>query len=199
MAAKRTDAVLVVSEQGDLIGILTDKDITFRVVAEGLAVRSTRVADVMTKDPIAVDETGNRNEALNIMVSRRFRHLPVISDPADDEYDQQLPIGLLDITKCVFERLDDLERKVNEDQSIINAMEVLERRGTMNADRIDSMRTEHECPDIASVLTKGGKAFGDFASISVKSSVKDAAIAMKAAHGTAVLVTGAIFINGRYP
>jgi CBS domain len=181
--------------------ILTDKDIAFRVVAEGLSVRSTRVADVMTKDPIAVDETGNRNEALNIMVSRRFRHLPVISDPADDEYEQQLPIGLLDsiddqlilVTKCVFERLDDLERKVNEDQSIINAMEVLERRGTMNADRIDSMRTEHECPDVASVLTKGNKPFGDFASISVKSSVRDAAIVMKAAHGTAVLVTGNVY------
>ncbi|KAJ3255076.1 hypothetical protein HK103_006619 [Boothiomyces macroporosus] len=188
MAAKRIDAVLVVSEQGDLVGILTDKDIAFRVVAEGLDVRTTVVSDVMTADPIAVYDKGSRNEALNIMVSRRFRHLPVISD-GDDEEGQSV-VGLLDITKCVFERLDDLERKVNEDQSIISAMDVLERRGTVNSDRIDTLRNEHECPDVASVIAKVNQEFGDFPGVSVKSSVRDAAKAMKSYHGTAVLVTG---------
>ncbi|KAJ3271848.1 hypothetical protein HDV01_006133 [Terramyces sp. JEL0728] len=188
MAAKRIDAVLVVSEQGDLVGILTDKDIAFRVVADGLDVRTTVVSDVMTADPIAVYDKGSRNEALNIMVSRRFRHLPVISD-GDDEEGQSV-VGLLDITKCVFERLDDLERKVNEDQSIISAMDVLERRGTVNSDRIDTLRNEHECPDVASVIAKVNQEFGDFPGVSVKSSVRDAAKAMKSYHGTAVLVTG---------
>jgi CBS domain-containing protein len=192
MAAKRTDAVLAVNENGDLVGILTDKDIAFRVVAEGLDVRMTSVQDVMTKDPIAVFDKGNRNEALNIMISRRFRHLPVITD-GEDEIEEQPAgtsvVGLLDITKCVFERLDDLERKVLEDQSIISAMEVLERRGTVNSDRVDHLRIEHECPDIASVLKKGEHP-GDFPSISVKGSVRDAAKTMKLYHSTAVLVLG---------
>ncbi|KAJ3359521.1 hypothetical protein HDU91_004899 [Kappamyces sp. JEL0680] len=193
MAAKRSDAVLVLDEKGDLRGILTDKDIAFRVVAEGLDVRTTAVSAVMTAEPIYVFDQGSRNEALNIMISRKFRHLPVLRE--DDDYDSEYTsasnvVGLLDITKCVFERLDDLERKVYEDQSIINAMEVLERRGNMNADKIDTMRTEHECPNIGSVLEKNGKHVGDFPSIGIKASVREAARVMKQFHGTAVLVTG---------
>lgn len=69
-------------------------------------------------------------------------------------------------------------------------MDVLERRGNMNPEKIDTMRTEHECPDIASVIVKGGKKLGDFPSIAVKSSVHEAARVMKQFHSTAVLVTG---------
>ena len=111
------------------MGILTDKDIAFRVVAEGLDVRSATVAQVMTANPIFVYDKGSRNEALNIMISRKFRHLPVMTEVDEYEEDSTFAsqvIGLLDITKCVFERLDDLEKKVLEDQSIMTAMEVLE-------------------------------------------------------------------------
>lgn len=175
------------------MGILTDKDIAFRVVAEGLDLRSTSVSQVMTAKPIFVYDKGSRNEALNIMISRQFRHLPVMSDVDEYEGDsssQSQVVGLLDITKCVFERLDDLERKVMEDQSIMTAMEVLERRGNMNPEKIDTMRTEHECPDIASVINKSGKKLGDFPSVDARSSVREAARIMKSFHSTAVLVTG---------
>jgi CBS domain-containing protein len=192
MAAKRCDAVLAVNQNGNLVGILTDKDIAFRVVAEGLDIRTTSVQDVMTPDPIAVHDHGSRNEALNIMISRRFRHLPVISDGDLDENEDggTSVVGLLDITKCVFERLEDLERKVNEDQSIISAMEVLERRGSVNADRVDTMRNEHECPTISSLLKKINNERGSFPAIPVKCSVKDAAKMMKLYHSTAVLAQG---------
>lgn len=175
------------------MGILTDKDIAFRVVAEGLDVRSATVAQVMTANPIFVYDKGSRNEALNIMISRKFRHLPVMTEVDEYEEDSTFAsqvIGLLDITKCVFERLDDLERKVLEDQSIMTAMEVLERRGNMNPDKIDTMRTEHECPDIASVINKSERKLGEFPSVGVKASVREAARTMKQYHSTAVLVTG---------
>jgi CBS domain-containing protein len=190
MAAKRTDAVLAVSENGELVGILTDKDIAFRVVAQQLDVRNTTVKDVMTANPMTVYDKGSRNEALNIMISRRFRHLPVIRDEFEDGATSV--VGLLDITKCVFERLDDLEKKVNEDASIINAMEVLERRGNMHSDRVVTLRNEHECPDIASVMKKNESSDGEnsFPSVSVKASVREAAQVMKNFHSTAVLVCG---------
>ena len=184
MAAKRTDAVLAVGENGELVGILTDKDIVFRVVAEQLSVQTTRVKDVMTPKPMTVYDQGNRNEALNIMISRKFRHLPVIRDEREVDGTTSV-VGLLDITKCVFERLDDLERKVNEDQSIINAMEVLERRGTVNSDRVSTLRNEHGCPEISSLMKAG-----EFPKISIKASVREAAQVMKQHHSTAVLVTG---------
>ncbi|KNC96179.1 uncharacterized protein SPPG_08334 [Spizellomyces punctatus DAOM BR117] len=203
MAAKRADAVLAVNEEGALVGILTDKDIAYRVVAEGLDVRATLVSAVMTRNPISVYDKGNRNEALNIMVSRRFRHLPVISDglggPDDDLDDDTLSemgagtsvVGLLDITKCVFERLDDLERKVSEDQNIINAMETLERRGSVASEHVGLVRQQHGCPDVGTVLSQMNVEHVDdiVPEIGIKATVRDAARVMKANHQTAVLVS----------
>ncbi|KAI9091112.1 hypothetical protein DFS34DRAFT_635870 [Phlyctochytrium arcticum] len=203
MAAKRADAVLAVNEEGALVGILTDKDIAYRVVAEGLDVRATLVSAVMTRNPISVYDKGNRNEALNIMVSRRFRHLPVISDGAsaqDEDMDDDnisgmgagtSVVGLLDITKCVFERIDDLERKVNEDENIINAMEALERRGSVASEHVGLMRQQHGCPDVGTVLSQMNvdNIDDDVPGIGVKATVRDAARVMASNHQTAVLVS----------
>ncbi|TPX62265.1 hypothetical protein PhCBS80983_g00496 [Powellomyces hirtus] len=203
MAAKRTDAVLVVNNEGGLCGILTDKDIAYRVVAPGLDVRTTLVSSVMTKEPISVYDKGNRNEALSVMVSRRFRHLPVISDsndPGEDDGDDDPSfeagtstsvVGLLDITKCVFERLDDLERKVNEDENIISAMEALERRGSVASDHVGLMRSQHGCPDVGTILSQMDIEHMDsmVPEISIKATVRDAAKAMKENNQTAVLVS----------
>ena len=203
MAAKRTDAVLVVNDEGSLVGILTDKDIAYRVVAEGLDIRTTTVNAVMTPEPISVLDRGSRNEALNIMVSKRFRHLPVISDKnlnedeEDDEFNATSVVGLLDITKCVFERLEDLERKTMEDMNIMSAMEVLERRGAVASEHVGALRLQHGCPDIGYVISQieAGRQPMESHSIvpevSIKANVRDAAKAMKASHGTAVLVMSA--------
>ncbi|TPX73644.1 hypothetical protein CcCBS67573_g05085 [Chytriomyces confervae] len=197
MAAKRADAVLVVNEEGQLSGILTDKDIAFRVVAEGLDLRSTTVSQCMTRNPVAVLDKGPRNEALSVMVSRRFRHLPVISAEEDDahleggsEIDSTAAtstnvVGLLDITKCVFDRLDDLEKKVLEDANIVAAMEALERRGHLDTEQVGLVRSQHGCPDLHSILTKQG---GEVPEVSIKATVRDAAKVMKQNHQTAVLV-----------
>ncbi|KAJ3229250.1 hypothetical protein HDU81_005515 [Chytriomyces hyalinus] len=197
MAAKRADAVLVVNEEGQLSGILTDKDIAFRVVAEGLDLRSTTVSQCMTRNPVAVLDKGPRNEALSVMVSRRFRHLPVISAEEDDalmeggsEIDSTAAtstnvVGLLDITKCVFDRLDDLEKKVLEDANIVAAMEALERRGHLDTEQVGLVRSQHGCPDLHSILSKQG---GEMPEVSIRATVRDAAKMMKQCHQTAVLV-----------
>ncbi|KAJ3237005.1 hypothetical protein HDU78_004296 [Chytriomyces hyalinus] len=196
MAAKRADAVLVVNEEGQLSGILTDKDIAFRVVAEGLDLRSTTVSQCMTRNPVAVLDKGPRNEALSVMVSRRFRHLPVISAEEDDghmegsEIDSTAAtstnvVGLLDITKCVFDRLDDLEKKVLEDANIVAAMEALERRGHLDVEQVGLVRSQHGCPDLHSILTKQG---GEMPEVGIRATVRDAAKVMKQCHQTAVLV-----------
>ncbi|KAI8848269.1 hypothetical protein BC829DRAFT_425517 [Chytridium lagenaria] len=167
MAAKRADAVLAVTEEGQLSGILTDKDIAYRVVAEGLDSRTTTVAQVMTRNPFL-------NEALGIMVSRRFRHLPVIA--ANEEDEEDFDDGGTNVVVCV-ERLDDLERKV------------LERRGTVNSDHVDVIKSQHGCPDLASVLSRTNA--DDVPEVGVKASVRDAARVMKDYHQTAILVLSA--------
>src|ERR1700681_197773 len=54
MANKNVGAVVVI-ENGRLVGIFTERDIAFRVVARGLDAQTTRLADVMTPAPDTVD------------------------------------------------------------------------------------------------------------------------------------------------
>ncbi|TPX38957.1 hypothetical protein SeMB42_g03277 [Synchytrium endobioticum] len=193
MASKRSDAVLALDDHGQLTGILTDKDVAYRAVAEGLDLRTTLIKDVMTKNPTSVTAESGRNEALNIMVERRFRHLPVVNHitDVDDEYDDDATtdprievVGLLDITKCVFERLDDLEKKVLEDQNIVNAMEALNRRGNVGSDRVGAVLQGLGPPDVATVLA----GIGHVPEVGPRATIREVARVMKQTHQTAVLV-----------
>ena len=60
LASKRCDATLVMGPglHGGLAGILTDVDVTRRVVAQNLDVGGTCVEEVMTKSPTCVTMTG---------------------------------------------------------------------------------------------------------------------------------------------
>jgi|SRR6266700_1666805 len=79
MADKNVGAVMVVEDKR-LIGIFTERDIVFRVVARGLDAQMTRLADVMTPAPDTVDPDKPFGYALLVMHERGFRHLPVIQD-----------------------------------------------------------------------------------------------------------------------
>ncbi len=79
MARRRVGAVLVV-EGEQLVGIFTERDIAFRVVARGLDAQTTRLADVMTPAPETVDPDKPFGYALLRMQERGFRHLPVVRE-----------------------------------------------------------------------------------------------------------------------
>ena len=79
MANKNVGAVMVV-EDDRLVGIFTERDVVFRVVARGLDAQATRLADVMTRAPDTVDPDKPFGYALLMMHERGFRHLPVIQD-----------------------------------------------------------------------------------------------------------------------
>lgn len=76
MAGKNVGAIIVI-EAEKLIGILTERDIVFRVVATGLDLLATRIEEVMTPSPRTVDADESLGSALLIMHDNRFRHLPV--------------------------------------------------------------------------------------------------------------------------
>ena len=79
MAAKDVGAILVV-EDGQLIGIFTERDMLVRVVARGLDARATRLSDVMTRAPHTIDPDKPFGYALLVMHQKGFRHLPVVND-----------------------------------------------------------------------------------------------------------------------
>ena len=79
MAERRIGAVLVMSE-GNLAGILTERDLVFRVLAQGLEPQSTPVASVMTPDPRTVGPDDSARHAFETMSAGHYRHLPVVKD-----------------------------------------------------------------------------------------------------------------------
>jgi CBS domain-containing protein len=78
---KDEDVGLAPVVEGDrLIGTLTDRDITVRVVAEGRDPQAVRVREVASTDVVAVDPQRDLDEALKLMARHQVRRLPVVQE-----------------------------------------------------------------------------------------------------------------------
>ena len=69
---------LPVAEQDRLIGIVTDRDIVIRAVAEGRDPREMKIEEVVSRDPITVEPEQDLDEALALMGRHQVRRLPVV-------------------------------------------------------------------------------------------------------------------------
>jgi CBS domain-containing protein len=102
MVKRGVGAVLVVDDQR-LIGIFTERDIVFRVVARGLDSTTTALREVMTPDPKTIAPEKSYGVAMLLMHENGFRHLPVVENG--------LPVGIVssrsaldpDLEEFVFE------------------------------------------------------------------------------------------------
>ena len=77
MSERQVGAVLV-TRDGALEGIFTERDLLHRVVAPGRDPNGTRLAEVMTKNPDTIEADDYAIEALSRMSERGYRHLPVL-------------------------------------------------------------------------------------------------------------------------
>jgi CBS domain-containing protein len=69
-----------VVEDGRLVGVLTDRDIAIRAVAEGVDVQTLNVGDVASREPVTVEPGQDLDEALALMARHQVRRLPVVDD-----------------------------------------------------------------------------------------------------------------------
>jgi CBS domain-containing protein len=79
MNQARIGALLVMSGD-DLVGIFIERDVLTRVVDQTRDPAATRVAEVMTSQPVVVTGTTTINEAMAVISEKRCRHLPVVED-----------------------------------------------------------------------------------------------------------------------
>ncbi len=79
MAGKKVGAVMIVEEER-LVGIFTERDALFRVIARGLDPRTTTLAEVMTAEPRTVGPKTSYGYALIIMQECGFRNAPVVEN-----------------------------------------------------------------------------------------------------------------------
>jgi CBS domain-containing protein len=71
---------VLVCDGDRLRGIFTERDLMTRVVGRGLDPRTTRLEQVMTRDPDRIEGTATAQEALRRMDELGCRHLPVMED-----------------------------------------------------------------------------------------------------------------------
>ena len=86
MARRKVGAVMV-TRNDRLIGIFTERDVVFRVIAEGRDVNDTLLSEVMTAAPITIDSEKSFGLALVLMQKNGFRHMPVTEDG--------IPVGMV--------------------------------------------------------------------------------------------------------
>ncbi|NQT08679.1 CBS domain-containing protein [Candidatus Bathyarchaeota archaeon] len=85
---------LVVLHDGNLVGILTERDILMRVVTSGINPESVRVRDVMSEPVIVVSPAMPLDKAVNIMFHEKIKKLPVV----DRNEEHSKLIGILSLT-----------------------------------------------------------------------------------------------------
>ncbi|KAL5910890.1 hypothetical protein ACKVV7_009489 [Pyricularia oryzae] len=181
MAAKREDCVLVTDDDDRIAGIFTAKDLAFRVVGAGLKATNVTIAEIMTKNPLCARTDTSATDALDLMVRKGFRHLPVMDENQDIS-------GILDITKCFYDAMEKLERAYSSSRKLYDALEgVQSELGASQPQQIiqyvEALRTKMSGPTLESVLNGMPPT-----TVGVKTSVKEAAQMMKENHTTAVLV-----------
>jgi|ERR1051326_7664562 len=69
-----------VVEGRKLVGMLTDRDIATRIVAEGKDPQSTKVRDVMTTRLVTIDPDQEIDEAMRLMAEHQVRRLPIVEE-----------------------------------------------------------------------------------------------------------------------
>ena len=79
LADKRVGALLVMQDS-ELMGIISERDYAREVILKGRASRETRVKDIMSHNVITVSSTESVQASLGVMTNNRIRHLPVVDE-----------------------------------------------------------------------------------------------------------------------
>jgi CBS domain-containing protein len=113
MKQRKVGAVLVV-EAERLVGIFTERDALFRVVADNRDVRHTRLSEVMTRSPQTLHPDKSFAEALHIMHIGGFRHVPVVENGR--------PVGMVSARDALGPELEDFVFEMLRQDQIDNVL-----------------------------------------------------------------------------
>ncbi len=104
LAQKKIGAIVIVGDKGDVVGIISERDIIRKLGERGPSVLNEPVSETMTANVISCQETSTLDELMEIMTQGRFRHVPVIEDGA--------LVGIVSIGDVVKNHIAEVEMEV---------------------------------------------------------------------------------------
>lgn len=105
LMADKDIGALPVLQSGKLIGILSERDYTRKVVLQERSSKNTRVMEIMTADVKHISPSISIEQCMSIMSKNHFRHLPVVLD-------NEL-IGMVSIVDVVKAMIDEQKDKID--------------------------------------------------------------------------------------
>lgn len=87
---------VLVIDRGRLVGIVTDRDLVLRGVAEDRDMHGTMIAEICSRDPVCVSPEEDIEQAVGLMRSRAVRRIPILEDGR--------PVGVVSLGDLAMER-----------------------------------------------------------------------------------------------
>jgi CBS domain-containing protein len=104
LAQKRIGAIIVVGDNGEVAGIISERDIIRRLAEQGEAALKEPVSLSMTSSVVSCQGTSTIDEIMEMMTQGRFRHVPVIEDGS--------LVGIVSIGDIVKNHIAEVEMEV---------------------------------------------------------------------------------------
>jgi len=101
LCERRVGALLVLGSSGDIVGIVSERDVV-RALGTNPGALANTVAAIMTTDVVTASDQANVAELMQVMTERRIRHIPVLDESG-------ALAGLVSIGDVVKNRMDELE------------------------------------------------------------------------------------------
>jgi CBS domain-containing protein len=111
LAEKKIGAVVVISPAGQIMGIVSERDIVRHLASDGMGMLAMTVESVMTKNVRTAREQDTEAELMTLMTDHRIRHLPVVTNGK--------LVGMVSIGDVVKHRIALIERETEDIKAYI--------------------------------------------------------------------------------
>lgn len=106
LLAEHGVGALIVTDNGKILGVVSERDYTRKIALQGRNSKETTVADIMTRDVITVTPNTRTRTCMMLMSQKNIRHLPVV--------DGSRILGMISIRDIMNDMIADHEQTISQ-------------------------------------------------------------------------------------